>query len=47
MKKSAYFCGAAGGIAGNVYRPLTTRELPQQPEEGYYILQIQPSYLGF
>lgn len=33
-----YFCGAAGGIVGNVFRPLTTNELPQQPEEGNNII---------
>lgn len=47
MKKPAYFCGAAGGIIGNVYRPLTTDQLPQQPEEGESRIEIQPSYLGF
>lgn len=47
MKKSDYFCGAAGGIIGNVYRPLTTDQLPQQPEEERYLTSIRPSYLGF
>ena len=32
-----YFCGAVGVIVGNVRYPLTTDELPRQPEEELYL----------
>lgn len=32
-----YFCGAVGVIGGNVRYPLTTVELPRQPEEDSYL----------
>ena len=36
-KNTPYFCGAVGVIVGNVRYPLTTDELPRQPEEERYL----------
>ena len=36
-QNTPYFCGAVGVIVGNVRYPLTTDELPRQPEEVRYL----------
>ena len=46
-KKALYFCGAPGGIKRSVYRPLTTFQLPLEPEEDIYQELVYPRYAGY